>query len=243
MFTTQSIFLLPCLLTCTTLGQLFPSRDDRNNSRNWQQSNYNGYDNPLRDFDNGYQATPSDAYMPSGGIVPSSKIVNNPYASSSSGNYYNQQNTNIGQVSSISASDAGYNQHQGQTSGLAPGSFCWSPIFTCKTPDTILYCINRQCVCPTAADGWTLAPGNLPLDTVWYATLNKCISVAGSSCHTNPTPGTGSVYCFPGSECVPLPGQNSVGTCSGTSHFFNMAQQTSAVFLTFVSILSVHTFL
>ncbi|CAL8143141.1 unnamed protein product [Orchesella dallaii] len=60
------------------------------------------------------------------------------------------------------------------------GDYCLEPLLSCDTVNTVLYCIQGRCTCP---NGWTLSPGNLPLNTVWHPGLRRCVSVVGAGCH------------------------------------------------------------
>jgi len=95
------------------------------------------------------------------------------------------------------------------------GDYCWEPLVNCDTANTVLYCVKGRCACPT---DWTLAPGNLPLNTVWHPSYKRCVSLIGSGCHMSPTNSAqGYVYCQPGVECVPHSTYSEVGICGKAS--------------------------
>jgi len=114
-----------------------------------------------------------------------------------------------------SESSIGNSRYIPSTSTSISGDYCWDPIFACDTAHTILYCLNARCTCPS---GWTIAPGNLPLNTVWYPAAKRCVSLIGSGCHTSSaTVSSGYVDCQPGIRCIPHPTYKDVGTCGGTN--------------------------
>lgn len=82
------------------------------------------------------------------------------------------------------------------------GDYCFEPLLTCDTTNTVLYCIQGRCTCPNQ---WTLSPGTLPLNTVWHPELRKCVSVVGSGCHMVTSSYPAGPLLPPSSSSSPVP--------------------------------------
>lgn len=108
--------------------------------------------------------------------------------------------------SSSSATAGGSHVPFSSNSKSISGDYCFEPILTCDTTNTILYCIEGRCTCPTQ---WTLSPANQPLNTVWHPEMRRCVSVVGSGCHlaTNTGRTRSNPFVFPSSS--PLQSQQS----------------------------------
>ena len=82
---------------------------------------------------------------------------------------------------------------------------------SCDNQNTKLECRQGRCYCPTRT-----TYRNLPLNTVWYRPLNKCVSMFRSACDR--------VYSIKGYECEPGLNCNyaverqddNIGICKGS---------------------------